>query len=197
MKKINAVGTFIMMMALVIILAACSKDNQDTGKDKIDELESKNEKVELIEEFTEMLKNNQNRTVMFGEFVDTTHYVYAVTDQLDKEIEKIMIVGIDENGDKVDMKYEGRDFEDDGDLSPIPKISKIFINQLKDNENPNVVVFREDKQYIKAQLLEVDTEKKAINYIGSCMKDKKTEEYTGDETYKYVMDFSEADYCSE
>lgn len=197
MKKINAVGTFIMMMALVIILAACSKDNQDTGKDKIDELESKNEKVELIEEFTEMLKNNQNRTVMFGEFVDTTHYVYAVTDQLDKEIEKIMIVGIDENGDKVDMKYEGRDFEDDGDLSPIPKISKIFINQLKDNENPNVVVFREDKQYIKAQLLEVDTEKKAINYIGSCMKDKKTEEYTGDEIYKYVMDFSEADYCSE
>ncbi|WP_304942743.1 hypothetical protein [Vallitalea guaymasensis] len=197
MKKINAVGTFIMMMALVIILAACSKDNQDTGKDKIDELESKNEKVELIEEFTEMLENNQNRTVMFGEFVDTTHYVYAVTDQLDREIEKIMIVGIDENGDKVDMKYEGRDFEDDGDLSPIPKISKIFINQLKDNENPNVVVFREDKQYIKAQLLEVDTEKKAINYIGSCMKDKKTEEYTGDETYKYVMDFSEADYCSE
>ncbi|WP_273320623.1 hypothetical protein [Vallitalea guaymasensis] len=197
MKKINAVGTFIMMMALVIILAACSKDNQDTGEDKIDELESKNEKVELIEEFTEMLKNNQNRTVMFGEFVDTTHYVYAVTDQLDKEIEKIMIVGIDENGDKVDMKYEGRDFEDDGDLSPIPKISKIFINQLKDNENTNVVVFREDKQYIKAQLLEVDTEKKAINYIGSCMKDKKTEEYTGDETYKYVMDFSEADYCSE
>ncbi|GMQ62486.1 hypothetical protein [Vallitalea maricola] len=197
MKKLNAVGTFIMIAALVVILAACSKYNQDTSKDKIDELESKNVKVELIEEFTDMLKSNQNRTVMFGEFVEENHYVYAVTDQLDKEIEKIMIVGINEKDDKVDIKYEGRDFEDDGDIPSIPKISKIFINQLKDNENPNIVVFRENEQYIKAQLLEIDTEKKAINYVGSCMTDKRTEEYIGDEVYKYVMDFSEADYCSE
>lgn len=197
MKKLNVVGILILIVTLVFTLAACNKDNQDTSNDRIDELESKNEKAELIEEFTNMLKNTQNRNVMYGKFIDENNYVYVVTDQLDEQKEKIMIVCINENDSKVDSRFEGGDLDEDVDAESIPKINKLFINQLNDCENPNIVVFRENEQYVKAQILEVDIKKNAINYIGCCKKNKKTEEYIGDESYKYVMDFSESDYCSE
>lgn len=214
MKKLIALGKILLIAVLVFTLAACSKENKVSAMDKIDDVDKSmdkvvidqqnekkqnikldaEEKAELIKKFTEMLENIQNRKVMYGEFLDDDHYVYVVTDQLDEQKEKIMIVCI--NDSKVDIRFEGGDLDED--VQSIPKINKIFINRLNDCVNPNICVFRKDEKYTKAQILEINNNGKAIHYIGCCKKDNKTGEYIGDESYKYVLDYSfQSDYCNE
>lgn len=210
MKKLIALGKILLIVVLVFTLASCSKENKVSAMDKIDDVDKSidkvvideqnekkqdaEEKAELIKKFTEMLDNIQNRKVMYGEFLDNDHYVYVVTDQLDEQKEKIMIVAINDN--KVDMRFEGGDLDED--VQSISKINKIFINRLNDCGNPNICVFRKDEKYTKVQILEIDNNGKAIHYIGCCKKDNKTGEYIGDESHKYILDFSfESNYCNE
>lgn len=161
--------------------------NQNTNHDL-------KEKEELIKEFTKKLENAQNRKVMYGDFLDEDYYVYVVTDQIYEQIEKILIVSL--NDGTVKRRFEGGDL-DEGD-EHIGRIHKLFINRLNNSENPNICVFRKNEKYTKVQIFEVNKDGKGIHYIGSCKKDNETGEYIGDENYRYVMNFSfPSDYCNE
>ncbi|SKC69413.1 hypothetical protein [Maledivibacter halophilus] len=211
MKKLIAVGKVLLIVALIFTLAACSNENKVSATEEIDvdksmdkgAIEQQNEnkqntkldtkeKEELINKFTETLKNTQNRKVMFGEFLDDNHYVYVSTDQLDQQNEKILIVNLND-GNAV-IQYEGGDVND----KPILQIHKLFINRLNDCENPNVCVFRKNEEYTKVEIFEITNNGKEIHHVDSCRRDNKTGEYTGNENYKYVLDFSfSSDYCNE
>lgn len=151
------------------------------------------EKEELINKFTQKLKNIENRKVLYGDFLDDDQYVYVVTDQIDEQKEKIMIVHL--NDGNVERLFEGGD--SDGDDQPIGQIHKMFINRLNNSVNPNVCVFRKNEKYTKVQIIEVDKKKKAICYKGNCTQNNETGEFSGDESYKHLLDSSlPSDYCS-
>ncbi|WP_432409166.1 hypothetical protein [Wukongibacter sp. M2B1] len=152
------------------------------------------EEKKLINEFTQRLEKIQGRKIMYGDFLDDNHYVYVVTDQIDKQNEKILIVSL--NDGMVNPQFEGGDLAGDG--QPIKQIHKISINRLNNTENPNICVFRKNEEYTKVQMIEVNKNKNAIHYMGSCKQDNETGEYMGNENYKYVMDFSFlSDYSNE
>lgn len=145
------------------------------------------EKEELINKFTQNLKNIENRKVLYGDFLDDDHYVYGVTSQVDEQKERILIVSL--NDGNVERLFEGGGGLD-GDDQPIGQIHKIFINRLNNSVNPNVCVFRKNEKYTKVEIFEVSKKGIRIRRVGSCKRDNKTGEYLGDEKYQYVIDFS-------
>lgn len=146
--------------------------------------ENSKEKEELISEFTEKLKKVQSREVLYSDFLDENHYIYAVTDQAYKEKENILIVSLYDG--TVKRLYEGSDLDKDNE--PIDQIHKIFINSLANSENPNVCIVRKNEKYTKLQIIEVNKKRKVISYKGSCRQDNETGEFFGDESYKHLLD---------
>jgi hypothetical protein len=152
------------------------------------------EKEELINKFTQKLKNTHNQKVLYGDFLDDDYYVYVVTDQIDEQKEKILIVAL--NDGTVERRFEGGDLDKEGEA--IKQIHKLFVNRLNNWENPNVCVLRKNEKYTKVQIFEVNKKEEVIHHVSSCKRDNETGEYIGDKNYEYVVDFSfPYDYCDK
>lgn len=148
-------------------------------------------KDELISEYTEKLKNNQNRTIKYGEFIDEFHYVYVLTDQVQHTKEKIMIVYLGDS--EVQLLFEAGILDDE--ISKNWEIKKLHINKLKDKESSNVSVVLANDKYIKVQVFEVNEENHGIRYSGFYKVNNEIGKSFGDEGFKYILDLEdEASY---
>lgn len=138
------------------------------------------EKEELINSYSQKLSNEYNLKVMYGDFLDEDLYVYIVENEAYNQEQQIHIVYLNEGN--VECKFKGSCYK---------QIYKLSINQLKDSENPNVCVFEKNEMYTKVQIYQIIKNNErgiVVHNIGSCKKDNKTGEYSGDESYKYVLD---------
>jgi hypothetical protein len=151
-----------------------------------------NAKEMVINKFTQKLKN-ENRKVLYGEFLDDSHYIYVVTNQMDEQQENILIVYLNDN-EIAERIFESGDLTKDGE--PIKEINKVSINKLDNREKPNICVIRHNEKYTKVEMFQFYEKK--THRIGECRKDNKTGKYVGDERYRYVMNVSfPYDYCKE
>lgn len=197
--------TFLKVLFILIIafgLIGCSKasseevdaiskvtESQEAGDSDSKEVKlSKDEKQKMFEEYAQKLKDSESRIVKYGQFLDEDFYVYVVTNTMDSQKDMIMIASIDDG--KVVSKFQGADLEK---KDTIKGISKVFINRLEDVENPNVCIVRQNDEYTKVQILEVKN-KKTINYLWSCKQSNTSDEYEGNDDYKYTLNLSSPDY---
>lgn len=203
-RKLTSKNIVILIVVLLILLAAYTmsvisteveptKDHDEIMDDSVlnieadsSELSIKN-KDQLIDEYTDKLTNGQNRSILYGDYIDESHYVYVLTDQIEHKREKMMIVCLDK--DEVKLVFEAGVLDDEIGLSW--EIQKLYLNRLEDSEMSNVsVVFSNDK-YTKAQVFELNKEEQEIRYSGFYKVDNVSGKSFGDKTFKYILNLED------
>ena len=138
--------------------------------------------IELaLEKFTNDLEREKCSDVIYQERIDNAYTLFIVKDQMNQQ-EKICLAYFD--GKEVKMAFLG------GDISPQPikDIYKVAINRLPNVEASNVCVYRRNNNQEKVSVYQLSGEKSRVQHIGEASLDLTTGIYSGNESFKTVLE---------